>query len=125
MLFSQILVPVKVRVNIKVSFYEFFIYPSPYSHTNRQMPVCRDFAGYLPSLHTHPDTHPQAHHEAHHHTPSSQKCNASSELPNPDVGEWSGECQGEYLGEYLISSFPLYMGLSAWLGEYGEGIRQN
>ena len=36
-----------------------------------------------------------------------------------------GECLGEYLGEYQISSIPLYIGISAWLGEYGEGVFKN
>ena len=37
------------------------------------------------------------------------------------VGEHVGEVQGEYLGECLILPIPLFIGVSAWLGEYGEG----
>ena len=41
---------------------------------------------------------------------------------NSNIGDWLGEFPGEYVGEYLISSIPLSIGLSALLGEYGEGF---
>ncbi len=37
-------------------------------------------------------------------------------------GDQFGEYPGEYAGEYLIFQIPLYIGLSALLGEYGEGV---
>ena len=33
-----------------------------------------------------------------------------------------GEYPGEYAGEYLIFQIPLNIGISALLGEYGEGV---
>ena len=46
----------------------------------------------------------------------------SPRATNSHVGDWSGEHLGEYVGEYLIFSNPLSIGLSALLGEYGEGL---
>ena len=37
-------------------------------------------------------------------------------------GDQLGERLGEYLGEYQIFSIPLFIGISAWLGEYGEYV---
>jgi hypothetical protein len=45
-----------------------------------------------------------------------------SDRQDSHVGDWLGEQPGEYVGEYLIFSIPLFIGLSALLGEYGEGF---
>jgi hypothetical protein len=36
------------------------------------------------------------------------------------AGDQIGECLGEYPGECLLTRIPLFVGLSAWSGEYGE-----
>ena len=59
---------------------------------------------------------------------TSPSCHFTSETcrslrpKNSHVGDWPGDYLGEYAGEYLKSSNPLFIGLSAMSGEYGEGF---
>ena len=46
----------------------------------------------------------------------------SSQAPQVSDFKAIGELVGEGLGEYLIFRNALYIGLSALLGEYGEGV---
>ena len=90
-----------------------------------ETPIYKGFARGLPSRDTHPGSHPDTHHLG------ESEVNSNEVRPHSSVvqvtvrfsraGDQIGECLGEYLGECLLMRIPLFIGLSACLGEYGEG----